>query len=408
MIQIAKPQIKKIAPFDADKDHEVSIAWAGIRAIANRILIYDNETNEIVFDHKVSSYTLKHTIPARTLTNGRKYVMQVQIFSAGDIPSALSDKALFYTFETPAFYFENVSDASLIDNSSFVASIHYYSSDWEDIGKCVFYLYDASKKLLLESNELTDANNISYTYQGLDNNTAYYIRCAGVTVNGMELDTGYVGITVKFENPNTYARIYATPLPSQGCIQVATNLVIIQYNGTDSFEYIDGMIDLKDRTLYYDKGFLIKDDFTLLIRGMNLWQTADILKMSHADKGLTLSSRIYADGSLRFRLLVPNDTGYYLLYSDPQYFENTDMITIAIRRKNNLYQLRVFIELGFTAEGDMWYGAERPGRHLMNDNDTWIDTDEQTYPVYKDSYEAYLDGAEPLNAVLNDLWLGGD
>lgn len=408
MIQIAKPQIKKIIPFDAGKDHEISIAWAGSRAAANRILIYDNETNQVVFDHKVSSYTLRHTIPAHTLTNGRKYAIQAQIFTAGDIPSALSDKALFYTFETPAFYFENVSDASLIDNSSFVASIHYYSPDWEDIGKYVFYLYDASKKLLLESSELTDASNISYAYQGLDNDTSYYIRCAGVTVNGMELDTGYVGIIVRFENPNTYARIYATPLPSQGCIQVATNLVIIQYNGTDSFSYTEGMIDLRGRTLYYDKGFLIKDDFTLLLRGRNLWQTADILKMNHDDRGLTLSSRIYVDGSLRFRLLVPNGMGNYLLYSDPQYFENTDMVTIALRRQNNIYQLRVFMEPGFTPEGNMWYGTERPGRHLMNDNDTWIDTDEQTYPVYKDSCQTYLEEAEPTSAILNALWLGGD
>ena len=57
---------------------------------------------------------------------------------------------------------------------------------------------------------MTDDYDISYTYKGLDNNTVYYVRCIGVTVNGMELDTGYVEITVKFENPNTYARIYGT------------------------------------------------------------------------------------------------------------------------------------------------------------------------------------------------------
>ena len=132
----------------------------------------------------------------------------------------------------------------------------------------------------------------------------------------MEVDTGYLEITVKYENPNTYARIYATPVPSQGCIQVATNLIIIQYNGTDSFEYIDGMIDLRDKTLYYDEGFLIKDDFTVLIRGINLWQTADIFKMSNGNHGLTLSSRIYNNGNLRFRLMAPNGIGNYLLYSD--------------------------------------------------------------------------------------------
>ena len=408
MIQIARPQIKKILPFDSNFDYEISISWTGTRAHSNRIFIYDNETNALIFDHTVSSYALKHTIPAHTLTNWKKYVIQGQMISGENTFSALSDKVLFYTFETPAFYFENIEDKSVIDNSSLSASIHYYSPDWEDIGKYVFYLYDSSKKLLRSSKELIDDTNINYTYQGLDNNTVYYIRCVGVTVNGMELDTGYIEITVKFENPNKYARIYATPLPSQGCIQVATNLVIIQYNGTDSFEYIDGMIDLRDKTLYYDKGFLIKDDFTLLLRGMNLWQTADLLKMSNDTLGLTLSSRIYTDGTLRFRLLVPNGAGNYLLYSDPQVFENTDMITIALRRKNNVYQLKVFIELGFTTEGDMWYGIERPNQRLIHDNDSWIDTMENTYVVEKDSCATYLEKSEPINAILNDLWLGGE
>ncbi len=408
MRKIAKPIIKHIQPFDANKDYEISISWLGSRAHSNRIYIYDNETNTLIFDHTVSSYALKHTIPAHTLTNGKKYVIQVQMISGENTPSALSDKVLFYTFETPNFYFENITNKSIINTSTYNASIHYYSPDWESIGKYVFHLYDASKKLLNSSKELTDDINVCYSYQGLDNNTVYFFRCTGVTQNGMVLDTGYIEVTVKFENPNKYARIYATPLPSQGCIQVATNLVIIQYNETDSFNYIDGMIDLREKTLYYDKGFLIRDDFTLLLRGMNLWQTADILKMCNGQLGLALSSRIYTDGTLRFRLLVPNGVGNYLLYSDPQVFENTDMVTIAIRRKNNIYQMKIFIELEFTTEGDMWYGIERPSQRLIHDNDSWVDTEEPTYVVKKNSCTTYLEYSEPLNAILNDLWLGGE
>ena len=351
---MAKPVILRINPFDANKDYEITLSWSGNRAYANRIIIYDNETNDLVFNDTISTYVLSHIIPAHTLTNGKKYVIQAQTYDAEDIPSPLSDKVLFYTFAAPDFYFENLSDNPEIDNSSFTATVHYYSEDWEDISKYVFYLYDASKKQLLKSNEMTDSFDISYTYKGLDNNTVYYVRCIGVTINGMELDTGYIQISVKFENPNTYARIYAAPLPSQGCIQVATNLIIIQYNGTEEFEYINGMIDLRDKTLYYDEGFLIKDDFTVIIRGMNLWHTTDIFKMNNGDLGLTLSSRIYTDGSLRFRLIVPNGVCNYLLYSDALTFTNHDMVTISIRRKNNIYELKVFIEnVTFTDESDV-------------------------------------------------------
>lgn len=409
MTEIAKPTIAKISPFDANMDYEITLLWMGSRAHANRIIIYDNDTNNVVFDDTVSSFSLKHTIPGRTLKNNKKYTIQAQIYDVENIPSALSNKVLFYTFVTPDFYFEDLSEHPVISNSSFTATIHYYSEDWEEISKYKFYLYDASRKQLLQSIEMTDDYDISYTYKGLDNNTIYYVRCTGVTVNGMELDTGYVEITVKYENPNTYARIYAAPLPSQGCIQVASNLIIIQYNGTDEFDYADSMIDLRDKTIYYDKGFLIENDFTVIIRGINLWQTADIFKMNNGIHELTLSSRIYHEDKLRFRLMVPNGVSHYLLYSEELVFENPDMVIIMIRRKNNVYQLKAFAEPGFSTDnGDMWYGSTRPAQNETNNYDNWINVDEMIHKILRDSYTEYLDEAEPEEAKLNDLWLGGD
>ncbi len=406
---MARPQILKIQPFDANKDYEITFSWLGNRAHANRIIIYDNETNNVVFDDTVSSFALSHIIPAHTLENSKKYVIEAQTFDVENIPSAMSNKVLFFTFATPDFYFENLIDNPIIDNSSFTAFVHYYSEDWEDISKYKFYLYDSSKKQLTESNEMTDGQDICYTYKGLDNNTVYYIRCVGITVNGMEIDTGYTEITVQFENPNNYARIYATPIPKQGCIQVSSNLIIIQYNGTDTFEYIDGMIDLRDKTLYYDEGFLIEKDFTVIIRGINLWQTADIFKMNNGKYGLTLSSRIYNNGQLRFRLIVPNGVANYLLYSKPLVFENTDMVNIMIRRKNDIYQIKVFCELGFSTEnGNVWYGTERPPQKLMENYDIWINTNEETHVVIRENMAEYFDEIEPENAELDDLWIGGD
>lgn len=409
---MAKPYLQKILPFDANYDYEISISWLGNRAYANRIIIYDYKTNATVFDDKVTTFNLKHTIPANTLTNAHQYIIQVQTFDVEDIASPLSDKVMFYTFETPEFYFRDIAENSLIDNSTFTASVYYYSPDFEDVNKYVFYLYDATKKELLRSDEIIDNNeyNMNYTYRGLDNDTVYYIRCTGVTVNGMELDTGYVEIMVKFENPNTYARIYATPRPEQGCIQVSTNLIIIDYTGADEFDYVDGtMIDLRDKVLYYDQGFNIEGDFTVLIRGMYLWQTKEIFRMANDKFSLSLSSRIYTDGTLRFRLLVPNGIGNYLLYSEPLVFNNEDMMTICIRRVNDVYLLKVFEELGFVSEANMWYGKHRPNRDYTTENDQWIDDEEaDTYMVAKDNYITYLNEEEPISAKVDDLWLGGE
>ena len=59
-----------------------------------------------------------------------------------------------------------------------------------------------------------------------------------------------------------------------------------------------------------------------------------------------MSSRIYTDKTLRFRLLVPNGTANYLLYSDRLTFAQEDLLTIAVKRKNNLYQLNVTQQSG--------------------------------------------------------------
>lgn len=56
----------------------------------------------------------------------------------------------------------------------------------------------------------------------------------------------------------------------------------------------------------------------------------------------------------------------------------------------------------------MWYGIERPSKNLIKDNDTWINTDEETHVIQKDDYTVFLENTEPLNAILNDIWLGGD
>ena len=105
---------------------------------------------------------------------------------------------------------------------------------------------------------------------------------------------------------------------------------------------------------------------------------------------------------------MPNGAGSYILYSDEQVFTNTDMITIAIRRKNNIYQLKVFVEIGGYPKGNLWYGTNRPSRRLMDDHDVWIDTPGETVVIDKDSYTSFLKQEEPQKAIQNDLWIGGD
>ncbi|MDE6608596.1 MAG: hypothetical protein K2K54_12720 [Lachnospiraceae bacterium] len=403
---MSKPIINKIVPFDADKGCTVSLSWNGSRAYGSQIIIRDAKMPEtIVFDDTISSFSLVHAIPPGILLNGREYIIQAVIFDREENPSPASAKVNFYTYKTPDFYFYNLPKDHVITNASFDASMYYFSADMESIDNYRFYLYDSAKKELLCSDVLYDDMYLNYTFRGLESNCVYYLRCTGTTIHGMPLDTGYIEVTVKYETPDTYSRIYAVNKPKQGCISVATNLIIIQYNGTEEFEYNNSFINLINRTLYYDKGFLVEGDFTLIIRGMHLWQTREILKMKNDEDGLTISSRIYTDGMLRFKLTVPNGIGHYILYTEPQKFSDADLITICLRRINNIYQLQCFTEINFSPDGDMWYGFNKPTREVHK-YDTWFYEDSIIHKIQKEDITVHTENKLPERALKYDLWFG--
>lgn len=403
---MSKPIIKKIIPFDAGKDHEIAISWNGNRAYGNRIIIRDEKEPEIiVYDDTAVSFSLAHTIPAGTLLNGREYSVQAVVFDKEGNPSSISAKTNFHTFNTPDFYFHNLPENHVITNASLDVTMYYFSPNWEGIDNYRFYLYDSAKKELVCSDILYDDMYLNYTFRGLESGCSYYLRCVGVTLHGMPLDTGYVEITVKYETPDTYSRLYASNNPKQGCIGVSTNLIIIQYNGTEEFEYNNSFIDLIDRTLYYDKGFLVEGDFTLVIRGMHLWQTKEILKMKNDTEGLTLSSRIYTDKTLRFKLTVPNGIGHYILYTEPMRFSDADLITLCLRRIDDVYQLQCFSEIHFSPSGDMWYGFNRPTREVKK-YDSWFYEDHVLHKIRKEEMTIHTENSLPGQAAKYDLWFG--
>lgn len=405
---MAKPIIRNINCFDATKDYDVEITWTGNRSYANRIIIYNNKTNEKVYDDTETTFSLKHTIPRTTLSNGinKLWVIQAQVFDQNGVASALSDKVLFHTFHTPTFFFRDgnsqLEDGYKVTDSSYQGVIYYSSDDLEELESYEFYLYDTNKVLLTDSGTLTDTDNITYNYKGLENNTEYYIQCVGYTKNGMTVDTGLVRIYVRFTNPSQYSRIFADALPNRGCVQVGSNIIVIQYNGNEVFNYEDGMIDLNGKTLTYDEGFMVDGDFTLQIAGYDMWQNAEIFKFTNSYYTITLSSRVYADGKLRFRILVPNAIGNYLVYSDPLTFENTDFIVLQIKRINNIYG--IYFRNNGADVGDYWFGGSVPTG--IKDKDYWIKTDDlDTYMVNKEFLTTYYQDEKPESPNKDDFWL---
>lgn len=407
---MSKPIVNSISPFDATKESKVSMTYIGNLPYSNRIIIYDATTLSVVFDDTKSGFTLEHTIPANTLINGKKYAIQGQVFDSVGNASALSDKAYFWCFATPSFYFSNVNNDDTIATASFYANLVYDQPDWEDIAEYRFYLYDEVKNQLIESEAFYTTDNMNYPYRGLEDDKFYYIRAIGATQNGIQMDTGYIKVFVNYENPEDYKLIYAECNDKNSVVTYQTNFVVINPSDTTTqYEYENGWINLLDKTLVYDQDFIVDGDFTMSIRGKDLYRNATILKCSNDKMGFTLSSYIYDDGNMRYKLTVPNGICNYVLYSEPIMPEINDIVTIHIRRINNIYQLYCFIEEGEEEKHNMWFGQTRPTASTLAMYDVWIDIDEPGVTrVDKDDVTVFYRKDEPtlLADEKYDIWIG--
>lgn len=403
---MAKPIINKITSVDALQDYVVTMTYNGDQPYSNRIIIYDGTTLGIVFDETVESFLLKHTIPANTLINGKKYAIQVQFFDINGVASALSDKYYFWTLETPLFYFEGIKDEDVIKSASLEVNVHYSQSDWEDVKTYKFSIYDGMKVLLSESDTLYFSGALSYVYRGLSNDTSYYIRCTGITERGIELDTGYVKIFAKYENANLYSRIYAECNEYNGMVKYHTNLILIEPE-EDNYEYDNGYIDLLDNTLTYKDNFLVSSDFTMSIKCKNAYREATLLKCSNENAGFTLSSIIADDERLMYKLVAPNGICNYIRYSNKIQVEMDDLVIIHIRRINNIYTLEVFTEFGGGInEYNLWLGENRP--YGVSSYDVWIDNGTGSVKVDKGDVTIFYQEEMPETTSGNEIWIGGE
>ena len=149
---MAKPNIVRMKPVDSAKDFTVSMTYSGILPYSNRIIIYDATTLSVLYDNTTENlnYSIEQTVPANTLTNGKKYAVQGQVFDINGNASALSDKVYFWCLATPSFYFKDINDGEIFDTASIFANLVYEQPDWEDIGEYRFYLYSDIKSLLID------------------------------------------------------------------------------------------------------------------------------------------------------------------------------------------------------------------------------------------------------------------
>ena len=420
-----KPVIKPITPFDATIGTKITATYAGNMPYYNRVVIQDAVTLAEVYSRTIGTSEYAHTLDPNykgsivaagdtgySLINGRRYTATIQFFgrTVSD-PYLVSDKVTFLTCTTPQFYFDGVTDGMVINSASIGLSLVYIQAESEMLISFRFSIYDNNKKLLQETEIKYDTTNMSYTFKGLENLTSYYVRATGVTKNGVDLDTGYWEIRTQYENPSVYQRMYVENDEKTSEMEYRTNFILVEADEDEGYFYEDSYIFLDNgQKVVYSKGFEIQGDATWHIRAKDMdYERIFFRCFSEVDGEFYVEGIRDTNMQLRFRLVVPGSMSNYMLYTQSVNIDWMDIINLWIRRINNIYEIKLFVEYNPIIVGNLFLEETEPsttGMPLAKE-DLWFDTN---YNVEISSTDVRIDYQqnEPTTPVPYNIWVVDD
>ena len=193
------------------------------------------------------TFQLKHIVAANSLSNGKTYNAEIYVIDSSEIMSPVSDKIIFKCFTNPTWSFSNLIPDQIIRNSSYQIQLTYSQTEGELLNSYQISLYNSSQSLLHQSGILYNSDILSYSVSNLSDNRQYYVRATGKTVNGMDLDTSFIPISVNYLSPALYSLITLENQPIDGSIKISYNVQLVTgKSNTDDPTYIDSTkVDLK-------------------------------------------------------------------------------------------------------------------------------------------------------------------
>ena len=303
---LVKPIINEIVAFDANVGSYITFsASGGDQVVANEIKIAINTTDEseiVVYQNKVVSYSLSHTIPSHILTNGMYYKIAVRTFDALNNNSDWSSYQPFYCYTTPTLTL-NIIDNQTITTHSFNVMAVYRQQQSEKVEYAIIQLYDANGLLVESSGYLYNSTipplTFNYFISGLNNNARYSVSATVVTINGTV-------VTKKATFHTDYGTIASTGVleatvdSCNGYINLRSSMLtnLIGFSNPDPAKYIDNEeIDLVcptatiDDEVYsswakWDKGLIVPSNFLLRVWFYPARQPFKVIELTDGDNGI--------------------------------------------------------------------------------------------------------------------------
>lgn len=345
-----------VSAFDPSHSYSFSFFYNGIQAVKNRLVITDNETLAVLFDHTQNGLKLFHNLPADTLEAGNAYQAQIQVFDADGNSSGLSQPVIFYCYSTPGFHFSNIQNNMTVSAANLELELIYTQAESEPLQQYQYYVYEHDRSVMYYSDVFYGEEDRRHTIYGLNNDTVYYVRAVGQTLHGMNLDTGYIPISVRYFTSPANMVLTVTNNRTGGYLSYYTGIKTVGYIvGDENYTIADGAVDLQNNYLIYNDGFNIKKDFTVIIKAVMLPMNIPffLLKNREADCDLSLRLTDY-NGSTECRLSAPYSLGEYVIYRNiPRdryqilgsgYLKFMQNLVLLLKREHGLYELSLSYE----------------------------------------------------------------
>lgn len=273
-MSLTKPILNSTAAWDKANGNTFTFSVnGGDQVTGNTLYIIDNATNLVVYTLATTSFRYAAEVPpnASGLTNGTYYSAYITTTNANGDISPQSNIIQFYCYTSPAFQITNVSEGATINSTNVTPILEYNQIESEKLNSYQFILYNASQIELSSSGVLYVGSeqelplNLSYTFAGLNDNTVYFIRATGVTVENTLVDTGYIRFVVSIETPSIYSQFIAVNNCKNGYITYSSNVVAVEGEGFNIIT--DPLLDTVDATaedayIKWAEGFSLESNFT--------------------------------------------------------------------------------------------------------------------------------------------------
>lgn len=359
--------IYQIIPFDAAVGTIIRFSWNGNQVFKNRCIIREDNTNQIVYDNTVDNFKYEHIIDLSkaTLENGMRYNAYITVFDKDNVESEIQQLGMpFLCLKTPVFEFVNIVDGQVIESSSYQFSLTYSQENGELLDSWSMGLYTKSHVLLSSTGVNYNTDTLTHVFSGFSDKNEYLIRGIGKTVNGMELDTGYINLSVTYDIQDLFSLLELNNLSKQGAIHIRSNIITAEgYLKNTPGVYIDNeYLDLRDNEITYNEGFLFNGDFSVVTLFYGMQPNDEIMLLSSENPNDLMAIVSYRIGKFGkntvervFELKIISNGISSVFYSNtlPLQYED-DKFGLCISRKDGLYNIEATILSTGSELGKVW------------------------------------------------------